>query len=368
MRLTDNPLLAAVKDNFQRLNQYVGQKTFSSRERRALYEELAFLLDNNRQLMPALKDIYLVTTDFGEKPENSTAHCIKDCMTALNNGQKLDIALAEWVPPQEVALIGAGLLDGKLADALRRTIKVVDSTSSMLFECISTLAYPLLLLSSMFFLMYTFTVEFIPKLGRLAPRENWTGALKWVATLSETVTVNGPALLILLFILISLVIWSLGNYTGRIRKRLDLMMPWSIYRDIQGVSFLLNLAALQRANLQVLDCFNILSRHASPWLLERLDAARREVNSGAHLGMALKNTGFDFPSRECVNKLILLTGGDNGEEIIENFAHTWLTHAVRRVKSRLAWLSGICLCLVTSYLMAIVYTTQSISNLAGIGS
>lgn len=346
-------------------NHWMARKTFSTGERRELYEDLAFLLDNNKTLEVALSDMYNVATEFGQARENGTALCLKDCLDALQNGKSIDIGLSDWVPTQEIALIGSGVTDGNLAGALKRAITVVESTAGMVSACLSTLTYPVFLVGTMFFMMDMCVTEFIPKLSRIAPREAWRGSLWWLASVSEFYVNNAMLLAMLALMFSAWAVWSLPNLTGNARRYMDYLMPWSLYKDIQGVTFLLNLSALMRANIKVLDTLNILARYASPWLLERIDATRREVNRGAHLGMALKNTGMDFPGKECVNKLILLTAGDNAEDIIENFAQSWLVKTQDRIKRKIFRLSVFCFLLVGGYLFLMLFASQQITSLAG---
>jgi len=114
-----------------------------------------------------------------------------------------------------------------------------------------------------------------------------------------------------------------------------------------------------------LDALDILARNASPWLLERLNAARRLVRQGQHLGLALRNTGHHFPSKHCVNKLMLLTDGDNAESIIENYANHWLKNTIKTIKQHTARLSTALFLLVSGYMLLLVQVIQQLNQLAG---
>ncbi|EBZ0491385.1 general secretion pathway protein GspF [Salmonella enterica subsp. enterica serovar Infantis] len=359
-----NIFLTGILPGLKNGNRWMARKTFSMAERRELYEGLAFLLDNNKTLETALSDMLAVTTDFGKKRETGTAMCLQDCLSALRDGQSLDIGLDGWVPPQEIAIISAGVSDGRLSDALRRATTIVENLGNLKSECFSTLTYPFFLLGTMLLMMYMTGTKFVPQLARVTDRASWTGALWWMAAISDFVINNAVPLGVAIMALVCWMVWSLPNLTGRARPVLDNLMPWSVYRDFQGISFLLNLAALMRANFRLLETLNVLSRHASPWLLERLDATRAEVNSGAHLGQALKNTGFNFPSAECVNRLVLLTGGDNAELIIDSFAMQWLASTRRAVKARISRISAISFLLVGGWLFLLLMASQQINTLA----
>lgn len=85
-------------------------------------------------------------------------------------------------------------------------------------------------------------------------------------------------------------------------------MPWSIYQDIQGATFLLNMAALLKAKMTTLNSLNILQEFASPWLSTRLDSIIYRVRQGDHLGLALRQCGYQFPSRGSSQLPVFITG------------------------------------------------------------
>lgn len=76
--------------------------------------------------------------------------------------------------------------------------------------------------------------------------------------------------------------WSLKNWKSR--SLADNIMPWSIYKDIQGAAFLLNMAALLKAKMTTLNSLNVLQDFASPWLSTRLDSIIYRVRQRITLG------------------------------------------------------------------------------------
>ncbi|MDE9558171.1 general secretion pathway protein GspF, partial [Xenorhabdus bovienii] len=84
----------------------------------------------------------------------------------------------------------------------------------------------------------------------LSGKENWGGALWWLNSISEFFVNNALLLGAFILLIIGFVTWSMPNLTGNVRKHiLDKIMPWSIYRDVLGVGFLLNFSALMRAQV-----------------------------------------------------------------------------------------------------------------------
>lgn len=347
----------------ERAGRWLARKTFTTSDRLTLYEDMAFLLDNNLKISDAL-DAMLTSHD-GKRPP--AAFCIEDVRQALNQGKSIDIGLAQWIPRQEAAILSAGVQDGRLADALRRAMTVVRAMDEMKGTLLSTLFNPAMQMATTVSMMWMVYKYFIPTLTLLAPPERWTGSVWWLAHLSLFLVNNAVLLGTGTVALTVWIVWSLSNLTGSVRRQvLDKLLPWSLYRDIAGVSFLLNFSALMRAQVKTQEALERLSLHAGPWLYERLAATQRQVSAGDHLGLALRNAGYDFPSPESINKLVVLTSSDNAEVVIENFAHAWLTRTVARIKKVASFLSLASLLLMGGYMALIVIATQNLNALVGI--
>ncbi|UJT80922.1 type II secretion system F family protein (plasmid) [Edwardsiella piscicida] len=350
----------------ENLNEGVGRwlakKTFTTTDRLTLYEDLAFLLDNNQKVEKAL--LAMIGSYNGKRPP--MVYCLEDMLTALRQGKSVDQGLISWIPKQEASILSSGVQDGNLAAALYRAITVVKGMAEMKKAVVSTLAYPGLLLGTSFAMMNMVKVYFLPRLESMTPRENWHGALWWLSAISEFFVDNAILLGIALLIFLAFIVWSLPNMTGNIRQHiLDRLLPWSVYRDVQGVAFLLNFSALMRADVKTENAIEILCRHAPPWLYERLAATLRQVRQGNHMGLALRDAGYNFPSARAINKLVLLTGGDNSEVIIENFARVWLEQSVARIKRTAILLSNLALATNAGYMLLIILSTQNLNDLVG---
>ncbi|WP_439412575.1 type II secretion system F family protein [Enterobacter ludwigii] len=349
------------------LNEHVGrwlaQKTFSTGDRMELYEDLAFQLDNNLKLDNAMNAI--IGSYEGKKPKPPVVLCLEDALRALQEGKSLDAGLTEWIPRQESAILSAGVQDGRLAEALRRAMMVVEGQGKMKGTLLATLFNPLMQIITTIAMNYMVYSHFLPTLRMLAPPERWTGSVWWLAHISIVLVENAWLLGGLLTVAIAAILWSLPNLTGPVRRVLDRLPPWGIYRDINGVSFLLNFSALMRAQVKTEDALESLSLHATPWLYERLAATRRQVSAGHHLGLALRHAGYGFPSPQAINKLAMMTGNDNAEQIIENFAAVWLAKTVARIERLASRLSLAALLITGGYMALIIMATQSLNTLVG---
>lgn len=344
------------------LGRWLGQKTFSTADRMMLYEDLAFLLENNQKTEDAIAGMQRTR----RRKNDAVSLCLGDVRHALTRGRGLDAGLAGWIPPQEATILRAGRVAKDLRGALLRAIEVVKGIGEMKATAVVNLTYPLMLLGGTFYMMQMVYDRFLPRLEQLAPPDRWTGPLWWLGAITHFFIGNRYVLAAVLAAFTGWVVWSLPRLTGPVRRQvLDYLLPWSLYREMQGVSFLLNLSALLRANVRTEEALDMLSRNATPWLYERLTATRRQVARGKHLGQALADSGFAFPSREAIDRLILLTAGPGGEDNIENFARMWLRKAIGRIKRVCQAFQLAGMLATAGYLLLTFLATQDLSSIIG---
>ncbi|MCN6544007.1 type II secretion system F family protein, partial [Escherichia coli] len=225
--------------------------------------------------------------------------------------------------------------------------------------------YPVGLLIMMTGTLYVLNTELIPELSKISSPDSWSGALGFLYGLSVFVDNYGAICAVLFAVITGLISWSLPNWKSpdSVRTFADKIMPWSIYQDIQGATFLLNMAALLKAKMTTLNSLNILQEFASPWLSTRLDSIIYRVRQGDHLGLALRQCGYQFPSREAANFLSLLQG-DGATELISNYGQRWLSQTLQRVKKRANVIRLIMLIFLVMSLMLLVFAIMDIQSIS----
>lgn len=353
--------MQSVENNDSGIVRWIYQKTFSAKDRVSFYENLAFLLDNDKTIKQAFSDMRDVATDFGKK-HSPYAVLLTDCISSLDEGQDaFELVLLEWIPEQEAVLIMSGLEAGDVETSLRQVCKIVKGKAEINQAVINSISYPGFLIFLVLLMMSLIYDKFIPQLAKLVPREKWDGALKYLTVISEFFIDNKMLLLLLAIIIGVFIYWSMGNWKER--RWADNLMPWSIYRSIQGVYFLFNISALLKVNTPILKAMKTISATSSPWLEIRIHSAIDYLNQGQHIGLALKSTGYNFPSKDCVNQMVLLTEGKGAENILEKYAEHWFEETVSLVKRKTRYLTGFCLCLVFSFMIMLVLATSELNNL-----
>lgn len=322
---------------WRRLRYHFVRKTFTAQYRVQFYDALRFLIENRQQLKTALELMRDAWTDFG-RHWHPYAELIDDCIDAIreNSGERtLARTLIRWLPHAEASVISAGVRSGSLSQALGYANTLTLASKRIRQAVWQMSIYPLgltIMLSSTLFILNT---QVVPSLLWISPPENWTGALGFLYGLSQFISHYGIVTGAGLTLVVSWIIWSIPRWhrPDRIRRACDSVMPWSVYKDIQGATFLLNMGALLRAGVKTKDALELLQESASPWLAVRIDTITEHVREGKHLGQALRDCGYKFPSQEAANFLSLLQG-DGADDLISNYGQRWLEQALGRVSKR----------------------------------
>ncbi|QLH61913.1 type II secretion system F family protein [Serratia symbiotica] len=362
-----NPLFYPTRDMSlpERARYRLVRATFSGQYRQPFYETLRFLLENRKALKDALTMIGDVHTDFGTR-WHPYHELVQDCVEGLKDnrpGRALQDVLAVWAPVEEAALISAGMETGSIPRALMQADKLIVARRRILTQVIFASVFPTALVILSAGLLSVNNLALVPSMSKISDPERWTGALgmmngvaQWTGDWGMMAAGATAGIMLLAF-------WSLPRWRGRLRRVADYLLPWSVYSDLQGAVFLMNIGALLGAGVPELKGLQTLHGFASPWLQERIEAAMDCMSEGNSLGLALRNSGYDFPSREAVNYLSLLDEGDSAADLISNYADRWLEQALSRVARRANVTKLFSLVLIMSFFLLILQMVMQIQEM-----
>uniref|UniRef100_A0A1A9VZ18 HTH luxR-type domain-containing protein n=1 Tax=Glossina brevipalpis TaxID=37001 RepID=A0A1A9VZ18_9MUSC len=152
---------------------------------------------------------------------------------------------------------------------------------------------------------------------------------------NDNVRVEISSLLALLFMVIVAygIMKSLPRWTGNLRFHADKYPPWSLYKNLYGATFILNVDAMLSSGIPIEEALQkMLSASASAWLNERLQATLNAMGSGGeeNLGHALDITGYEFPGEEAIIKMQSLFDTANKEGSLKRFGDKWLEKTICR--------------------------------------
>jgi type II secretory pathway component PulF len=312
----------------------------STAQRRRLWLKLSKMMKNGMKLMQAITVIRDRRIAAGGKSHPMTL-ALDAWATGLRNGKRLSAAMEGWVGEQEMMLIAAGEQSGDVPGALIATARTMQAKRAIKKTISRGLAYPSFLLLLAFAVLYLFGFKIVPAFTNAIPGSQWTGLALAMIKVSNFAQ-NWLWLLALSTVSIIVVFFiSLPRFDGTIRIKLDRIAPYSIYRVIQGSSWLIAIASLVTAGLSNITALEQLSEIASPWLRTRMQSCLAVMRSGLNMGDALARTGYEFPDREIIDDLQVYAALSGFNEALEMLGEEWLTESVEQIEARMSIVFGI---------------------------
>ena len=315
---------------------------FSNKVRLKLYRKIASLMKNRFSLMDALDMLYDGASNGGKNPGEPLAIAIAAWGKALNNGKTFSDALKGWAPARERLMLSVGDVSD-LESALLNLIKVTEGSTKMIRPIIGAVAYPSFLTMMSVLIIYAIGVYMVPPMIDAAPNVIWRGMAKDLVDLSAWIKKNWLIAFASLPIVMAIIYFTIGIWTGKVRALFDYMPPWSLYKVFTGISWLLALSALVKGGTPVSTAMRALRRDSSRYLKERIDKTMVFINNGDNLGQALGKTGLNFPDAEIISDLKIYSELDNFEEALDNLANEWLDESVYLIEEKAGILNMVAL-------------------------
>ena len=314
----------------------------SGATRLKIYRKIASLMSNRFSLMNALDMLHATITNDGKNPSEPMAIAIAQWGYGLQNGMSFSDALKGWAPDRERLMLSVGDVSD-LEGALYNLIRVTEGTTKMLRPIIGAITYPAFLTMMSVLIIYAIGVYMVPPMLDAAPNVHWTGMAADLVGISNWIKEYWLVAFSALPILMIIIYFTIGIWTGSIRAFFDKIPPWSLYKVFVGISWLLALSALVKGGTPVSTAMRALRRDASKYLKERIDKTLVFINNGDNLGQALSKTKLEFPDREIISDLKIYSELDNFEEALENLANEWLEESVYLIEQKASILNMVAL-------------------------
>jgi type II secretory pathway component PulF len=320
-------------------------KNLGSAGRRRLWLKLAKMMSNDVQLLQAIDSIRDRRIAAGGRAHPETI-ALASWGKLLRNGKRLSTAIVGWVGNEEIMLIDAGEQSGRMDEALKSAVKMMEAKKAISGAIIGGLAYPLFLVMMAFGVMYLFGFKIVPAFTAVVQGNNWQGMAKLMIEMS-VFSQKWLWLVALIFVSVILLFFiSLPSFDGALRVRLDRYVPYSIYRTTQGSSWIIATAALVSAGVRIEPSLEKLAKTGSPWLKRRLDACLVSMRSGLNMGDALGRTGYEFPDREIIDDLAIYAALSGFNEALLLLGNEWIEESVKQIKAKMQAVFGFSIMLV----------------------
>lgn len=315
---------------------------FSGTVRLKVFKKIAALMSNRFSLMNALDMLHDGFSNGGKSPNEPMAIAVAAWARALQNGLPFSDALRGWAPDRERLMLSVGDVSD-LESAILNLIKVTEGSTKMIRPIIGAVAYPSFLAMMSVFIIYGIGIYMVPPMVEAAPGVIWRGSAGSLYAVSVWIEKNWAIAFAILPVIMGIIYFTIGIWTGKVRAAFDNLPPWSLYKVFSGISWLLALSALIKGGTPVSTALRALRKDSSRYLQERIDKTLVFVNNGDNLGQALMKTGLNFPDREIVADLKIYSELDNFEEALDNLANNWLEESVYMIEQKASILNMVAL-------------------------
>lgn len=269
----------------------------------------------------------------------------------LQDGRAFSDAIAPYVPPAERLLIAAGEQTSRASDAFRSAAFIASAVQRMQSTVISAMVYPSVLMLMLCLMLAGITFLFVPTMLDMAPIESWPPISKVVYNLAQMVTHGGPWIVGIGIILAIVTIKTLPTFNNSFRGFLDRYVPpWTIYREYQGSTFLISLAALVEAGRPVDAAIKQMNLIATRWMKWHLRRMIHALQEGTQPGRAI-DTGLLH--KETVGDIEDYADAGAFDSAIGAMGRDAIEDSIERIKGASAVITALCLVAVAGTLVLV---------------
>lgn len=337
---------------------------FGSAVRMRTWNKLATQIKNRMSLEDALRRLHQQARERKSPLEEIYAHIL----TVMAQGRTLGQALEGLASREEIMLIGSAQASARLVEGLSLAEKVLKAQGSIRKSLVIALANPCMLFIACIAMLLMIALQVMPQLAMISDPASWTGTAHLLHGLSSFVASwAGVVSGILFFILIVSVCFSFSHWTGPLRRLADRCIPWSIYRLTVGTGWLYTVATRMRAGHQLSQILAGMLQGTSPYLREVVGAILDKSRKGMNFGLALQESGMEFPSREIVDALRIYANQPGFQEYVTQLADDWLQEGVETVAGLAQKIGFLMYALVIGLLLLVVDVAMNFQSNIQIG-
>lgn len=345
----------------QKLHAFWGRFAFGSKQRQRAWKKLAVQVHNGIPLDESL-EILLTQARSRKSP---LAVVYGDILAHMSSGHNLGTALTGYASPEEIMLIASGQKAGKVEEGLRLATTLLAAKQKIQTAVISALAYPLFLALLCISLLVVVSVRVVPQLAVLVDPSQWTGAAGVLYSISSLVgSFYGIMLLSLLLGACVAMFVTLPLWTGKQRRAVESIPPWSIYRLTVGSVWLFTVATLMRSGMQLAHILeNMLSSDScAPYLYERVQAIAVQSRAGRNFGEAMHEAGTHFPDADLIDDMRVYARLPGFQERLYEMASDWMTDGVELIQRNAKVLNTVFITLIIAQVGGLAVAVVSLQS------
>lgn len=320
--------------------------SFSTQTKIRILRQIQRLVTAGISVSIALDMLFNLYSRDGKKPKESTAMVINEWRKKHRSGLPLASCLEGWVTPAEQLIIEAGEQSDRLSQAMSDALEATTSAKKIRKTIVGAMTYPVFILLALAAMLYGFSTQILPTFSEIVDPVMWTGNARRMYNISQFVTAWFPYIGVGIVVLGVLITISMPRLTGPFRIVLDRIPPYSIYKVIQGASFMMSMRGFIAAGIPVPEALRRIKRNGNPYMQSRAQAILTQVNLGRNLGEAMQRTGHRFPDPDINGEISIYAGLDSFSDNLDLLAKEWIDGSVERASGTSKILGNVVLVLL----------------------
>ncbi|AVX40722.1 type II secretion system F family protein [Yersinia massiliensis] len=321
-----------------KFNRALYKMTFNVNDREDIYDNFRQYLVDGQSIDKTFKNMIVNYTRRGKNPNSPMADILREWEEKFKLGLTLGESLRGWIPEQELSVIDACDAAGRPWDGFQKATKIARS-AERIKKTIKGAFFTSIYMFLLSFVLLAFACSLlVPTLLEAVPLFRWSTTQKFVYYFYMFISGYWWALIAVCLIVGYLIYHSLDRWTGNSRFHADKFVPYSLYKEMHGATFIINVDAMLSAGIPLKDSLiKIRNMSDSDWLIERVNGAISGLTDGEeNLGLALDISNFEFPSEDAIIKMQSLFETANKEGSLERFGERQLENTISRVERKTA--------------------------------
>ncbi len=236
---------------------------FTTSEQQAFLEDLATLVDDG---VPANRAIEVLG-----RVEKGPKRTVADYITSkISQGRPIAEGMQGWFAPAVVELVRAGEQGGTLAQNIHMAAESMGSRSETFSSLASSLTYPIVVIIAACAVLIYLNGSVFPQFAAIKPVEQWPSNGQQLIKMA--IFLQNWWFMVIVAIVVAFVGFSivLKNSVGDLRRSLDSLPPFNIYRQLTAAQFMETLGLLIANGVVFKQALKIVEQQASPYLLWHL--------------------------------------------------------------------------------------------------
>lgn len=214
------------------------------------------------------------------------------------NEGKLSHVLGKVVPAGDLVALSANenAIDDKDRATGLRSLAWSISRSRLMFGVLRkavagpVLASPVIIAFPVFVAIF-----FVPQYESIVSPDQWNLWGRMIYHFSVALRSYGIVFAVAAPVALFIFVKSFATWRGRLRRKADRYLPYSLYRDFKSTDFLTALALLTKTNVGIEEALTILGSKASPWLAWHIDQIRANLQDAPDDYAGAFDTGLFSP-------------------------------------------------------------------------